>query len=172
VFEHPPSLKNKRSQPIARNLPGIESRSSKLLLLVRLTTAPITDVITSDFAIWTSSGCTVCIAIQKTTDITFHARIRGSYRRSLAQPLLFRVAFHTRPPAWRSVEWTTLEEGPQCWRALLMANTAAIRIIVVASQCYVEDNVCNLLQSQQRCQGRIDIGCSQHLRVDTVQRRQ
>jgi hypothetical protein len=29
--------------------------------------------------------------------------------------------------------------------SLLMANTAAIRFIVVAPQCYVEENVCNLL---------------------------
>jgi hypothetical protein len=58
----------------------------------------------------------VSTAVQGTTDITFHARIRGSYRRSLAQPLLFVRAFHTRPPAWRFVEWTKPEDEHQYWR--------------------------------------------------------
>jgi hypothetical protein len=62
------------------------------------------------------------------------------------------------------IQWTSILPAGEM--SLLMANTAAIRSVVIASQYHVEDDVCNLLQSQRRYQGTQDIGCSQHLGVD------
>jgi hypothetical protein len=62
--------------------------------------------------------------------------------------------------------WTSIPPAGEM--SLLMMNAAAIRYIVIASQCHADDDVCNMLQSQRRFQGRPDIGCSQHLGVEFV----